>query len=178
MTSQADISYLTSRGVYYANTPNSAAIRTADSTAMMIMQALSGSSEREADTRAGRFMNHNWMAKDIKRSTLGIIGMGNIGRLGKTSFFLLFSRLKICFLSVAQHMHHFGMKIIYYNRSRLPPSVEKESGNAEYVSFDEILVRSDVISLHCPLNDKTRHLFNKQSEYVWIRLSTPPHGST
>ncbi|KAE9399360.1 hypothetical protein BT96DRAFT_920162 [Gymnopus androsaceus JB14] len=141
----ADVPYLTSRGVYYGNTPKSAAIRTADSTAMMILQALSGSSEREAETRAGKWLNFNRMAKDVRRSTLGIIGMGNIGKL------------------VAQHMHHFGMKIIYCNRSRLPPWVEKEFGNAEYVTFDEILVRSDVISLHCPLNDETRHLFNKET---------------
>jgi len=58
-------------------------------------------------------------------------------------------------------MHYFGMKIIYYNRSRLSPSIEKECGNAEYVSFDEILVRSDLLTLHCPLNDETRHLLNK-----------------
>lgn len=68
---------------------------------MMILQALSGSSEREADTRAGRWMNHKWMGKDVKRSTLGIIGMGNIGKLGEflcsssvsqlTTYYLIFS---------------------------------------------------------------------------------------
>lgn len=66
--------------------------------------------------------------------------------------------------TVAKHMHNFGMKIIYYNRFRLSPSIEKECGSAEYVSFDEILVRSDLLSLHCPLNDETKHLLNKTSE--------------
>lgn len=79
---QVDIPYLTSRRVYYANNPTSVAIRTADSTAMMILQALSNSSECEADTRGGRWRNPERMGKDVRRSTLGIIGMGNIGRLG------------------------------------------------------------------------------------------------
>ncbi|KAJ4480971.1 D-isomer specific 2-hydroxyacid dehydrogenase [Lentinula aciculospora] len=141
----ADIPYLTSHGVYYANTPDSAAVRTADSTAMMILQALSGSSEREADARAGRWLNFDKLAKDVRRSTVGIIGMGNIGKL------------------VAQHMHHFGMKIIYYNRSRLPSSDEEQFGKAEYVSFEEILVRSDVLTIHTPLNESTRHLLNRST---------------
>ncbi|KAJ3995101.1 D-isomer specific 2-hydroxyacid dehydrogenase [Lentinula boryana] len=138
-----DVKYMTSKGVYYANTPKMPALRTADSTAMMILQALRGSSEREADARAGKWFDPSKpLAKDARCSTLGIVGMGNIGKL------------------VSEHMQHFGMKVIYYNRNRLPLDEEK---GAEYVSFEEILVRSDVISLHCPLNENTRHLFNKEA---------------
>ena len=50
--------------------------------------------------------------------------------------------------------------MIYYNRSRLTP--EEETG-AEFVSFEEVLKRSDVLSLHCPLTKDTRHLLNKDS---------------
>ncbi|KAJ3793612.1 D-isomer specific 2-hydroxyacid dehydrogenase [Lentinula aff. detonsa] len=137
-----DVKYMSSKGVHYANTPKMPALRTADSTVMMILQALRGSSEREADARAGKWFDPSKpLAKDARCSTLGIIGMGNIGKL------------------VSEHMQHFGMKVIYYNRNRLPPDEEK---GAEYVSFEDILVRSDVISLHCPLNEDTRHLFNKE----------------
>ncbi|KAJ3868843.1 D-isomer specific 2-hydroxyacid dehydrogenase [Lentinula novae-zelandiae] len=137
-----DIKYMTAKGVYYANTPKMPALRTADSTAMMILQALRGSSEREADARAGKWFDSSKpLAKDARCSTLGIVGMGNIGKL------------------VSGHMQHFGMKVVYYNRNRLP--LNEENG-AEFVSFEELLVRSDVISLHCPLNEGTRHLFNKQ----------------
>lgn len=137
---------MTAKGVYYANTPKMPALRTADSTAMMILQALRGSSEREADARAGKWFDSSKpLAKDARCSTLGIVGMGNIGKL------------------VSGHMQHFGMKVVYYNRNRLP--LNEENG-AEFVSFEELLVRSDVISLHCPLNEGTRHLFNKQGEIL------------
>ncbi|KAF9061300.1 D-isomer specific 2-hydroxyacid dehydrogenase [Rhodocollybia butyracea] len=138
----ADMKYLTANRVYYANTPIMAGRRTADTTAMMILQALRGTSEREADARAGKFYDSTKpFAKDARSSTLGIVGLGTIGKL------------------VSEHMQHFGMKVIYHNRSRLP--AEEENG-AVYVSFELLLLRSDVISLHCPLNEGTHHLFNKQ----------------
>ncbi|KIK69227.1 hypothetical protein GYMLUDRAFT_35296 [Collybiopsis luxurians FD-317 M1] len=139
----ADMNYLTAKGAYYATTPKSAGIRTADSAASMILHALRGSSEREADARAGKWIDPKRpLAKDARSSTLGIVGLGSIGKL------------------VSEHMQHFGMKVVYCNRKRLP--AEEENG-AEFVSFDELLVRSDVISLHCPLNESTRHLLDKQA---------------
>jgi glyoxylate reductase len=53
-----------------------------------------------------------------------------------------------------------GMKIQYYNRNRLSISQEKAAGNAKYVSFDELLATSDVLSLNLPLNAKTRHIIS------------------
>jgi glyoxylate reductase len=49
----------------------------------------------------------------------------------------------------------FGMKVIYHNRRQLSP---KEAGGAPYVSFDELLLQSDIISIHVPLNSGTHHL--------------------
>lgn len=53
-----------------------------------------------------------------------------------------------------------GMKIQYHNRNRLSPAREKASGDAKYVSFDELLATSDVLSLNLPLNPKTRHIIS------------------
>ena len=53
-----------------------------------------------------------------------------------------------------------GMKIQYYNRNRLSPTQEKAVGDAKYVSFDELLATSDVLSLNLPLNSKTRHIIS------------------
>jgi glyoxylate reductase len=53
-----------------------------------------------------------------------------------------------------------GMKIQYYNRTRLSPAQEKAAGGAKYVSFDELLATSDVLSLNLPLNPKTRHIIS------------------
>ena len=54
----------------------------------------------------------------------------------------------------------FGMKIQYYNRNRLSPLQERAAGNAKYVSFDELLATSDVISLNLPLTPQTRHIIS------------------
>lgn len=53
-----------------------------------------------------------------------------------------------------------GMKIQYHNRNRLSPVQEKAAGDAKYVSFDELLATSDVLSLNLPLNPKTRHIIS------------------
>lgn len=55
-----------------------------------------------------------------------------------------------------------GMKIQYYNRNRLSQAEEKISGDAKYVSFDELLATSDILSLNLPLNSKTRHIISRK----------------
>lgn len=52
------------------------------------------------------------------------------------------------------------MKIQYHNRKRLSPAHEEAAGNAKYVSFEELLATSDVLSLNLPLNPKTRHIIS------------------
>src|SRR5436190_14160016 len=53
-----------------------------------------------------------------------------------------------------------GMKIQYYNRNRLSPEQEKAAGDAKYVSFEQLLATSDVLSLNLPLNPTTRHIIS------------------
>lgn len=77
----------------------------------------------------------------LEGKTIGIIGFGNIGQqTGRIAKVL-------------------GMKVLAYNRS------QNESGRAigEYVSMDELLAKSDVISIHCPLNEATVGLINKET---------------
>src|SRR5208282_3907166 len=66
-----------------------------------------------------------------------------------------------------------GMKIQYHNRTRLSSAQEKAAGDAKYVSFDELLATSDVLSLNLPLNPKTQHIishaeFSKMKDGVVI----------
>jgi len=74
---------------------------------------------------------------ELAGKTYGIVGMGNIGR------------------KVAQIATAFGAKVIFYASSG-----HSDCTDYEQVSFDELLKRSDVISLHCPLTDRTLHLMN------------------
>ena len=72
--------------------------------------------------------------------------------------------------AMATRARSFGMKVVYHNRSRLPTELE---GDAEYLSFDELLARADIFSLNLALNAKTRHIisakeFAKMKEGVVI----------
>jgi phosphoglycerate dehydrogenase-like enzyme len=69
-------------------------------------------------------------------ATLGAIGLGEIGR------------------EVAARAGAFGMEVLYYQRNRLPDEIEGPLG-AHYCGFDELLERSDFVSIHLPLTDDT-----------------------
>ena len=87
------------------------------------------------------FYDHTWPIIELAGKTLGIIGFGQIGQ------------------SVARIAKAFGMQVIAYSRT------VREEGKAlaEYVTLDELLSRSDVISLHCPLFPETKGIINKES---------------
>lgn len=74
---------------------------------------------------------------------IGILGMGGIGR------------------TIRDRLEVFGFKkIIYHNRSRLAPELEKDT---TYVSYDQLLAESDVICISIPLNPHTKHSINKET---------------
>jgi D-3-phosphoglycerate dehydrogenase len=82
--------------------------------------------------RDGLFKGNTFkLGHDPRGKTLGILGMGGIGR------------------NVAAKAKGFGMKIQYFNRKELSAEL---SGGAKYVGFDELLATSDVLSLNLPLN--------------------------
>jgi D-lactate dehydrogenase len=80
---------------------------------------------------------------DLKDKTIGIIGLGKIG---------------INVLRIAQG---FGMKVLAYNHS-FNDELQKKY-DFEYANLDNLLALSDVITLHLPLNDHTRHIINKEN---------------
>jgi glyoxylate reductase len=83
--------------------------------------------------RDGRWRGHPLppLGHDPQGKTLGILGMGGIGR------------------NLKKKAEAFSMKVIYHNRRQLSSEV---ADGAEYVEFEELLSRSDVISLNLPLN--------------------------
>jgi glyoxylate reductase len=89
--------------------------------------------------RAKQWRGATQLGKDPQGKIMGILGMGGIGG------------------ELANRARAFGMKIIYHNRHRLPESQEH---GASYVSFDELLSTSDVLSLNLSLNAKTRHIIS------------------
>jgi len=139
-----DIAAANRHGVPIGHTPEVLNHAAAD-TAFLLMLAVSrnafGNYRRILEGTWGFFRPTANLGQELHGKTLGIFGMGRIGsELGR-----------LCKAA-------YGMQIIYHNRRR---NVEVESAlAAQYVSFDELLAQSDVISLHANLSDETRGLFN------------------
>lgn len=79
---------------------------------------------------------------ELDNKTMGIVGYGRIGK------------------AVARLAQAFGMKVLAYSRSTVPGT---EEGGIRFVSLDEVLALSDVVTLHCPLTQATQGLINKDS---------------
>ena len=115
---------------------------TADTAMFLILGAIRNFNISMHNLREG-----NWRGKpapslghDPEGKTLGILGMGGIGR------------------NIKKKAAMFGMTTIYHNRRKLDPNM---ADGAEYVSFQDLLKRSDVLSLNLPANPKTRHIISK-----------------
>ena len=89
--------------------------------------------------REGNFALNGLLGFDLHGRTVGIIGTGKIGRIA------------------GQILHGFGCHILAYD---LYPNPEFAEKYGKYVSLEELLSRSDIISLHCPLTDDTYHLID------------------
>ncbi|HEX6748233.1 MAG TPA: D-glycerate dehydrogenase [Longimicrobium sp.] len=136
-----DLAACAARGIVVTNTPDVLTEATADLAWALILATVRCLPQAEMSLRAGEF--HGWgfwdyLGGDLTGATLGIYGMGRIGR------------------AVARRATGFGMRTIYHSRSRLSADEEAALG-AGFVSFDELLARADVLSLHAPLTPETRH---------------------
>ncbi|MCP4689826.1 MAG: D-glycerate dehydrogenase, partial [Desulfobacterales bacterium] len=141
-----DIEAATRRGVAVTNTPGVLTDATADLTFALILAAGRRVVEGDKRTRAGKFKFWApllFLGREVARSTLGVIGLGRIGK------------------AVAKRAAGFDMRILYFNRNRLDEGEEKRL-NVEYASLDQLLERSDFVSLHVPLSPETRRLIGRE----------------
>ena len=133
-----DVQYAREKGVTVTNTPRSVNNPTAELAMALMLSVARRVSEcnfrirKEKESMWGTMKN---LGFSLKGKTLGIIGMGNIGR------------------NVARKAEAFGMKVIYYNR-------RTEVAGYQRTDLDTLLQTSDFISLHTPLTAETRHLID------------------
>jgi glyoxylate reductase len=139
-----DIAAATARGIAVGNTPGILTETTADLAFALLLAAARRLPEGQAYVRADAWQT--WgplllLGRDVHGATLGIVGLGEIGT------------------AVARRARGFDMRILY-SALRRQPAAEEATG-AEYVAFADLLAMSDFISIHAPLTEATRGLFNR-----------------
>ena len=137
-----DVPACTERKVAVTNTPGVLDETTADFAWTLLMAVARRLVEGDRMARSGAWTKWNLdqlCGTDVWGKTLGIIGLGRIGR------------------AVARRASGFRMRIIYNSTTRAPLEIEKEL-NAEYMSRDAVFEQADFLSLHVPLNAATRGL--------------------
>ena len=141
-----DIQEATQRGIPVGNTPEVLTETTADLAFALIMTAARRIVEADKFTRKGLWKTWGpglMMGQDIHHATLGIIGLGRIGK------------------EVARRAWGFDMKVIYYSRTQAPAETEKELGLKRISTLDELLAEADFVSINVPLNENTHYLIGK-----------------
>jgi len=137
-----DVPAMTGAGVMATNTPDVLTDTTADFGFALLMATARRIAESEHWLRAGHWdkwsIVNNPLGMDLHHSTIGIIGMGRIGQ------------------GIAKRALGFGMKVIYYNRSRLSETEEKACG-ATHVSKEELLRTADHVVLVLPYTADNHH---------------------
>jgi phosphoglycerate dehydrogenase-like enzyme len=129
-------------GIPVANNPGINSITVAEHALMMILVLQRRAFMFHSEVMEGRWPRAAWGDMwELRGRTLGIIGLGAIGS------------------ELAKMAVGFGASVLYYKRSRLSEEDERERG-VEYRSFKELLKESDVISVHVPMTDETRHIIS------------------
>lgn len=139
-----DLDAAQEHGVVVSHTPGVLTDATADQAWALLLAVARHLRAADQYVRDGKF--ERWettllLGMELADKTLGIIGLGRIGQ------------------AVARRALGFGMDVLYHNRRRANPTVERQTG-ARYVSLDELLATSDVVSLHCPHNEDSHHLID------------------
>ncbi|MFW6145698.1 MAG: 2-hydroxyacid dehydrogenase [Planctomycetota bacterium] len=139
-----DLAAAAERGIVVTNTPGVLTDATADLAFALLLAASRRIVEGDALVRSGRW--RGWgpvqlLGADLAGATLGIVGAGRIGR------------------AVARRARGFDMHVLYWNRHRLAADDETVLG-VHFAELDDLLSRSDVVSLHVALAAETRHLID------------------
>jgi glyoxylate reductase len=141
-----DVAAATAHKVMVTNTPGVLDDTTADFAFTLLMATARRVVEGDYFIRQGQF--RGWaidmmLGTDIYGATLGIVGIGRIGR------------------GVAHRAKGFNMRVLYYDPNPLMPEAEQQLG-AERVDLARLLVESDFVSVHVPLTEQTHHMLSTQ----------------
>jgi glyoxylate reductase len=139
-----DIDYAKEKKIIVANTPEVLTESTADLTMALVLSSARRLTEAEKFLRDGKFEGWKPMLLqgiELKDKVFGIVGAGRIG------------------FETAKRAKAFGCRIIYFDNEK-KANFEKEF-SARRVSLNSLMLSSDIVSVHLPLNKKTHHLINR-----------------
>jgi lactate dehydrogenase-like 2-hydroxyacid dehydrogenase len=147
-----DVGACARRGIPVGNTPGVLTDTTADLAWALLMAAARRLPEGDRYVRDGNWKT--WgplllLGPDVHGATMGIVGFGRIGQ------------------AVARRAQGFGMEILYHDVHELPREVTEPFG-ATFLPLEELLARSDFVSLHVNLSEVTRHLINAET-LSWMK---------
>jgi len=144
-----DVEEATRRGIYVTNTPDVLTNATADFAWTLLLATARRLIEADSFTRSGEWRRKGiawhplmFLGHDVYGKTIGIIGFGRIGQ------------------AVARRAKGFGMKILYYSRTRKPEA--EEELKAEFKPLEELLKESDFVVLAVPLTKETYHMIGER----------------
>jgi glyoxylate reductase len=141
-----DVEAATERGIYVTNTPGILTDTTADYAFALLMALARRIPEADRNIRARKWI-HAWgprmfVGSDVHGKTLGIIGLGRIGR------------------ALVKRAQGFDMNVIYYDMMR--DKVQEEKLSVRYAPMESVLEQADYVSIHVPLTDSTHHMISDE----------------
>lgn len=146
-TEHIDLAAAAKRKIIVTNTPGVFTDDTADMAMMLIIGV-----PRRVREGVALIRRHNWtgwapsrmLGRSLGGKTLGIVGMGRIGQ------------------AVAHRARAFGLEIAYHNRKRLPEAIERMLHARHVETLDDLVAQSDILTLHCPLNEDTHWMIDER----------------
>jgi glyoxylate reductase len=142
-----DLAAAKRRNIAVSNTPGVLTDATADIAMTLLLMVTRRALEGAKVLESGRFTGWcpTWMmGVGLRGRKLGIVGMGRIGE------------------AVARRSRSFGLEVHYHNRTRVPVSVEQELSASFWPELDAMLPAMDIVSINCPYNTSTYHLFSAE----------------
>lgn len=141
-----DIAFARKRGIWVTNTPGVLTEATADLTWALILATARKIPQADRFTRNRRFKGWQldlFLGREVSGKRLGLIGLGRIGR------------------AVAERARAFRMEVVYFDPNRLSREEELAS-QISYLSLEELLATSDIVSVHASLNASSFHLLSEE----------------
>ena len=132
-----DVAVAKAKGIDVANTPSATTISVSEHTFGLMLGAVRNHGKANLSMKAHKWEKKAMAGSELYEKTLGIIGSGRIG------------------LALAERSLAFGMKVIVYDIVEVKTDLD-----IKQVSLDELFYQADIISLHLPLSESTRHMIS------------------